>query len=111
MGIRLSRKEQYPWVVPMEQDDGTVTGLLCELCIQLNATKQLELGAWATTPCTSLRRIEHHRHSIMHMVAVQQQQEHAGICANLLESQRMAALVGALEIVYWLAKEDIAICT
>ena len=35
-----SWKEQYPWVVSIQQDDGTVAELLCELCSQLNGTKQ-----------------------------------------------------------------------
>ena len=31
-------KQQYPWVVTVEQVDGSVIGLLCELCRLQNAT-------------------------------------------------------------------------
>ena len=49
-------------VVPVEQEDGTVTGLLCDLC-SLNTTKQSKPGdmdhytlqgkpgVWVTIPC------------------------------------------------------------
>ena len=84
-----SWKEQYPWVVSIQQDDGTVAELLCELCSQLNGTKQHKLGVWTTAPCTSLHKdcIKHHTfHHAYGSCATAK--EHASLLANPLESQR-----------------------
>ena len=105
-------KQQYPWVVTVEQVDGSVIGLLCELCRLQNATEveQSKPCVWTSIPCTSLRKdcIERHRQSKMHIVASLQQGSDAAMSAD--ESQRRA-LIGTLKIVYWLAKEEVAIFT
>ena len=76
-------KQQYPWVVTVEQVDGSVIGLLCELCRLQNATEveQSKPCVWTSVPCTSLHKdcIERHRQSKMHMVALLQQGSDAGM--------------------------------
>ena len=67
-------------VVTVEQVDGSVIWLLCELCRLHNATEveQSKPCVWTSVPCTSLR-IERHRQSKMHMVALLQQGSDAGM--------------------------------
>ena len=100
-------KEDYPWLVPTEDTAGIVTGLLCEICKCQGSSSS---GIWTTVPCTSLHKdcIERHKKSKVHLsaaskIAVTQSTE------ELLVHRE--ALISALKIVYWLAKEDIAITT
>ena len=115
-------KEEFPWHVFVYAEEGnaesSVLGLLCSLC-QRHGTKQCNrTGTWTDKPCTYLRKdmLQRHKTSQMHKDA------------EVLEAQRLAsqrdggiaqafsarvlinrkALIGALKMMYWLAKEEIA---
>eukprot|EP00731_Ephydatia_muelleri_P030129 Em0021g652a len=100
-------KEDYPWLVPTEDTAGIVTGLLCEIC---KCQESRSSGIWTTVPCTSLRKdcIERHKKSKVHLSAASKIAVTQSTEGPLVHRE---ALIGALKIVYWLAKEDIAITT
>ena len=100
---------------------GIVTGIMCLLC-QRHSTKQRNgVGTWTEKPCTLLRKdtLQRHKASSMHKEAEELEsyrvasQHDGGIVSafsSTISAQRKA-LVGAMKLLYWLAKEDISITT
>ena len=119
VGYSASWKDDFPWHVPVHDSTGsTVTGLLCSLCKQHNMKQRNGVGTWTEKPCSLLRRdlIQRPKDSKMHKEAEQLE-------ATWLASQRdgglrqalsarvtvqRKALIGALNLMYWLAKQEIA---
>ena len=125
VGYNPSWSDDYPWHLPVYDVDsegsespGTVVGLLCSLCKRHQMKQRNNVGTWTEKPCSLLRRdvLQRHKESKMH-------QEAEEIEAARLSSQRdggirqafsarimlqRKALIGALHIMYWLAKEEIA---
>ena len=116
-------KEEFPWHVPVYNEEGNsescVVGLLCSIC-QRHSTKQRNrAGTWTDKPCTYLRKdmLHHHKASNMHQDAeaceadrLASQSDGGGIVqafsARVMMNRK--ALLGTLQIMYWLAKEEIA---
>ena len=115
-------KEEFLWHVPVYNEEGNsescVVGLLCSIC-QRHGTKQRNrAGTWTDKPYTYLRKDMLHRHkaSKMHQDAEACEADRlasesdGGIVqafsARVMMSRK--ALLGALQIMYWLAKEEIA---
>ena len=123
VGYNASWTTDYPWHLPVydvdgSEGEGTVIGVLCSLCKQHNTKQRNNAGTWTEKPCALLRRdmLQRHKESKMH-------QEAEMIEAARLESQRdggirqafsarvivqRKALIGALKLMYWLAKEEVA---
>ena len=118
-------KREFPWIKLVYGDEGTssgiVTGIMCSLC-QRHSTKQRNgVGTWTEKPCTLLRKdtLQQHKASSMHKEAEELEsyrvasQRDGGIVSafsSTVSSQRKA-LVGAMKLLYWLAKEEIPITT
>ena len=90
-------------------------GLLCSLCKKHETDQRNHAGTWTTKPCTYIRcdAIERHSNSAMHREAVEKeallkQSRRDGGIARAFEKQitlQRQAVVGAMKIIYWLAKE------
>ena len=122
-GYNPEWKNQYPWLLPVSDDDDPrdICGLFCELCQRYKVTQRSGAGTWVSTPCTILRKdvIERHNKSNMHKEALDREAtrlsvvRHGGI-QQAFERQVCAqkkALIGALKIVYTLAKQEILLTT
>ena len=122
-GYNPEWKNQYPWLLPVSDDDDPrdICGLFCELCQRYKVTQRSGAGTWVSTPCTILRKdvIERHNKSNMHKEALDREAtrlsvvRHGGI-QQAFERQVCAqkkALIGALKIVYTLAKQEIPLTT
>ena len=120
-GFDPSWSSAYPWLVPLEQDS-TVIGLRCWWCTQHSVERQRNRsGVWTELPCTSLRKdcIERHARSETHIRCAESElmREQAlrdGGLQMAFQQQVIAqrkAVIGALKVVYWLAKEEIAYTT
>ena len=118
-------KEEFPWHVPVHRKEGNsasdVTDLFCSIC-QCHGTKQRNnTGTWIDKPCTYLRKdmLQRHKISKMHQDAEAREAERlasqrdGGITqafsAHVMINRK--ALIGALQMMYWLAKEEIAYTT
>ena len=115
-------KEEFPWHVPVYAEEGNaescVLGLLCSLCQRHGTKQRSRTGTWTNKPCTYLRKdvLQRHKTSQMHkdaeVLKVQRlaSQRDGGIAqafsAHVLINRK--ALIGALKMMYWLAKEEIA---
>ena len=112
----------YPFLLPVEDRDskegGRVVGLLCSLCMKHKTDQRNHAGTWTSKRCACIRRdiINRHSKSAMHREAVEkevllkQSMRDRGI-ARAFEKQVTAqrnAVVGAMKIIYWLAKEEVA---
>ena len=116
-----SWKSAYPWLVPAESDD-VVTRLKCQWCTtHSSACKHSRSGTWTTSPCMSLCKdcIERHKKSEVYARSVdlelhREQAVREGGIMMAFQQQVVAqrkAVIGALKVVYWLAKEEIAYTT
>ena len=112
----------YPFLLPVEDrdssSDGKVIGVLCSLCIKHKTDQRNHAGTWTKKPCSCIRRdiIDRHSKSAMHREAVEKevllkQSARDGGIARAFEKRVTAqrnAVVGAMKVVYWLAKEEVA---
>ena len=59
----------------MEADNGSVTGILCELCIRHRVSQHNNVSTLTTKPCSCIRRLffEHHPKSAVHKEAVEKE--------------------------------------
>ena len=121
VGYDPSWKSTYPWLVSVESD-GTVTGLKCRWCTTHSIERERSrCGTWTTFPCTSLRKdcIECLKRSEVHARSAELElnREQAVRDGGLMMAfqQQVAAqrkaVIGALKVVYWLAKEELAYTT
>ena len=120
VGYRNSWQTEFPWHVPVydtdnsETDDGHVVGLLCSLCKKHHTKQRNSVGTWTDKPCSLLRKdvLKRHKLSNMHKEAEELEtvrlasQQDGGIRQAF--SARVIALVGALKMMYWIAKQEIA---
>ena len=122
-GCNADWKDQYTWLLPVaDRDEPTeICGLLCELCQHHKVTQRSGAGTWVSKPCTVLRKdmIDRHSQSVMHKQAIECEAtrlsvaRHGGI-QQAFQRQvclQRRALVGALKIVYCLAKQEIPLTT
>ena len=109
--------KEFPWLVPVYAEEGNLVSC-CVLC-QRHGTKQCNCtGTWTDKPCTYLRKdmLQRHKTSQMHKNAeVFEAQRLAswrdGGIAQAFSSRVLInrkALIGAIKMMYWLAKEEIA---
>ena len=114
VGYDPAWKSTYPWLVPVESD-GTIVGLQCQWCTTHSSERQRSRsGIWTTSPCTSLRKdcIERHSNSEVHARSAElelnrEQAVRDGGIVMAFQQQVVAqrkAVIGALKVVYWLAK-------
>ena len=115
-------KEEFPWHVPVYREDGNsesdVTGLLCSICKRHGTKQRNNAGTWTDKPCACLRKdmLQRHKASKMHLDAEAREAERLasqrdGGIAQAFSARIMInrkALIGALQLMYWLAKEEIA---
>ena len=122
VGYNSAWKDAFPWHVPVYADRSDrrshVIGLLCSLCQRHHARPRNGSGTWVDVPCASLRTdvLQRHKRSEMHCEA--QQRECARLASERNGGIRQAfsarvvahrkALIGALQILYWLVKEEVA---
>ena len=121
-GYSSALAEDFPFLLPVEDRDseerGSVIGVLCSLCIKHKTDQRNHSGTWTKKPCSCIRRdvVERHSKSAMHKEAVEKeallrQSARDGGIARALEKQVSAqrkAVVGAMKVLYWLAKEEVA---
>ena len=110
--------DEYLFLAPVEDNEGKVTGLLCSLCIKHKTDQRNHAGTWTTKPCTCIRKdvIARHSKSAMHREAIEKemlyrQSSRDGGITRAFDRQVTAqrrAVVGAMKIIYWLAKEEVA---
>ena len=112
--------EAYPFLVPVEDRDneGKVIGVLCSLCMKHETDQRNHAGTWTSKPCSCIRKdvIDRHSKSAMHREAIEKetlrkQSSRDGGIARAFERQITAqrkAVVGAIKVMYWLAKEEVA---
>lgn len=122
-GYKADWKDQYTWLVLVADSDKPkeICGLLCGLCQRHKLTQRSGAGTWVSKPCTVLRKdmIDRHSQSAMHKEALEREatrlsvKRHGGI-QQAFQRQvcvQRRALVGALKIVYCLAKQEIPLTT
>ena len=119
IGYYTSWKKDFAWHVPVYDSAGsTVTRLLCSL-YQLHRMKQQNgVGTWMEKPCTLLQRdtMLHHKNSKMYEEAEELEttrlalQKDGGIrqAFSVRITVQRKALIGALKLMYWLAKQEVA---
>ena len=101
------------WILYKEGEGG-----YCNLCIKHNATCRSKTGVWVNHPCVSIRRDKVKRHAIsaMHKGLEQLEAFAAGASvdggiAQALENTialKRKAVQGAMRILYWLSKNEVA---
>lgn len=115
-------KDQFPWHIPVYSEEGnsesSVVGLLCSICKHHGTKQRNHVGTWTDNPCTCLRKdlLQRHKASKMHKDAEILEadritsQSDGGIVQAFATRVKInrKALVGALKIMYWLAKEEVA---
>ena len=126
IGYNPAWKSEFPWIQLVHgggesTSSGTVVGTMCSLC-QGHGTKQRNgIGTWAEKPCTLLRKdnLQRHKVSSMHreaeeLEAYRDTSQHDGGIVSAFSSTVSAqrkALIGAMKLLYWLAKEEISFTT
>ena len=106
-------------VVPVEDRDneGKVIDVLCSLCMKHKTDQRNHAGTWTSKPCVCIRKdmIDRHSKSAMHREAIKEtlrsQSSGDGGIVRAFECQVTAqrkAVVGAMKVMYWLAKEEVA---
>ena len=115
-------KMEFPWHVPVYCEEGNsengVIGLLCSICRRHGTKQHNNVGTWTDKPCTYLRKdmLQQHKASKMHQDAEAREAERLALQRNGGIVQAFSArvminrkaLIGALQMMYWLAKEEIA---
>ena len=122
-GYNADWKEQYTWLIPVANCDKPkeICGLLCGLCQRHKVTQRSGAGTWVSKPCTVLGKdmINGHGQSNMHKETMECETirltiERNGGIQQAFQRQicvQRRALVGALKIVYCLAKQEIPLTT
>ena len=122
-GYNADWKEQYMWLLSVADRDKPeeICGLLCQLCQRHKMTQRSGAGTWVSKPCTVLHKdvIDCHSQSNMHKEAVECEATRLSVeCHGGLQQafQRQVCVqrrvvVGALRIVYCLAKQEIPFTT
>ena len=124
LGYDPTWTDTFPWVVPVyegsDSDSATTTiGLLCSLCRRHCTHQWNKSGTWAEKACcTYLRKdvLERHEKSAMHAEAMEHERarlssQRSGGIRQAFSQQvvlQRKARIGALKMVYWLAKEEVA---
>ena len=124
IGYSSAWKGSFPWHVPVYADtdrssrERRVIGLLCSLCQRHQARPRNGSGIWIDVPCTSLRTdiLQRHKRSEMHSKSQRREclrlasERNGGIrqafSARVVVNRK--ALIGSLQILYWLVREEIA---
>lgn len=122
LGYNMGWTTTFPWHVPVHAEKGNPTsdviGLLCSLCQRHNTRPRNGTGTWVDTPCASLRTdvLQRHKASDMHREA--EKLEHTRLASQRDGGIRQAisahtvvhreALIGSLQILYWLVKDEVA---
>ena len=119
-GWDTSFSDSYPWAVPVEDRDepDKIVGVLCKLCRKHGTRQQNHAGTWTDKPMSCIRKdlLKHHGESVMHRNAedhettLAQSQCDGGIRMAFekgIAAQRVA-VQGAMKVVYWLCKEEVA---
>ena len=110
----------FPWAQPVEDRDdaGKIIGVLCKLCPKHGREQHNRVGTWTVKPCSYIRKdiLKRHSNSVMHQDAVDreltvsQSQRDGGI--RMAFEQGIAAhrnaVIGAMKVIYWLCKEEVA---
>ena len=110
----------YPWALPVEDRDepGKIIGVLCKLCRKHGKHQHNHAGTWTDKPLSCIRKdiLKRHGESVMHRdaqdreLALVQSQRDGGVRMAFekgIAAQRVA-VQGALKVVYWLCKEEVA---
>ena len=57
MGYNSQWEKEYPWLLAVRNGDGTVTGMLCQICsVHKVKAKYNKSTIWSESPCVSLRK-------------------------------------------------------
>ncbi len=117
VGYDSSWEREFPWHQPVfDASNTTVEGLLCNICKRHRTGQRNKAGTWSSTkPCTLLRRdiLQRHKRSLMHKEAEEMEATRLASKKDGGIRQVMSARVlaqrkaGALQKMYWLAKEEI----
>ena len=115
--------DTLPWVVPVyegidSESATTTTGLLCSLCRRHRTHQRNKSGTLAEKVYTYLRKdvLERHEKSAIHAEAMEHEKarlssQRSGGIRQAFSQQvvlQRKVLIGALKMVYWLAKEEVA---
>ncbi len=118
VGYDSSWEREFPWHQPVfDASNTTVEGLLCNICKRHRTGQRNKAGTWSTKPCTLLRRdiLQRHKRSLMHkeaeeMEATRLASKKDGGISQVMSVRVLArrkAIIGAFQMMYWLAKEEI----
>ena len=113
IGYNPEWEKEWPW---LQFRDGE--GMFCSLCTKYAAIAHNKSGIWVNEPCTQFRKDKVKKHSDSEMHKGAQKQEdlgalvsaHVGIVQAFEQtwSVKRQAVDGALKILYWLAKNEVA---
>ena len=112
-GYNSSWRKTFPWL-----ENKVDHGLYCTLCKTHNLETSTRHRTWMKEPCTQLRKdkILEHQRSQIHLQSVEAEKARvdalrSGAIVAAFDQQvslQRQAVIGALKIVYWLAKEETA---
>ena len=65
VGYSSQWEKKYSWLLAVRNGDGTVTGMLCQICsVHKVKAKYNKSTVWSESPCVSLRKDSVRRHSV-----------------------------------------------
>ena len=110
-------EEEFSWLVPMRNDSGIVTGMLCRNCKRHETeNKYNKSRVWSGTPCRCIRKdsVRRHSQSLQHKNGVEkelarEQSSRDGGLQQAFQTQlslNKAAVKTAMQCLYWLVKEE-----
>ena len=105
--------DEYPFLTLVKDNEGKVIGLVCLWCMK---HKTDHAGTWTIEPCTCIHEdvIAQHSYSAMHCEAIEKETlcrqswwwNRTGLWLTGMTQRR--AVVVAIKMIYWLAKEEVA---
>ena len=118
VGYKSEWEEEFPWLLPLKNDSGVVTGMLCRTCKRHKTeNKYNKSRVWSGTPCTCIRKdsVRRHSQSLQHKDGVEkelarEQSSRDGGLQQAFQTQlslNKAAVKSAMQCLYWLVKEEI----
>ena len=118
VGYNSQWEKEYPWLLAVRNGDGTVTGMLCQICsVHKVKAKYNKSTIWSESPCMSLRKdsVRRHSESLLHKEAVSKEMDRErssvdGGIQQAFETQvslNRAALKTAMQCLYWLVQREI----
>lgn len=118
VGYNSAWEVEHPWLQPVYNDMGTITGMMCSWCKRHKTkNKYNQTTVWSVTPCSSLRKDSVRRRNLsqQHKQAVEletcrEASQSSGEIEQAFQSQislNRSAIKTAMQCLYWLVKSEI----